>query len=152
MLKAHGYPVTAVSEPVEGVQLLAVVAIKANSCRADEVANAIWGSRAGASTPYIIVVEDDVDPFNLGEVVHAIISKCHPSRGIVKAEHCVGMALIPWLSRHEQKYLMGSRVYFDCTWPRDWPPDEVPKKCSFNNIYPKEIQQKALDKWHKYGY
>ena len=106
----------------------------------------------GASTPYIIVVEDDVDPFNLGEVVHAVISKCHPSRGIVKAEHCTGMALIPWLSRHEQKYLQGARAYFDCTWPRDWDPAEVPKKCSFNNIYPVEVQQKALDKWRKYGY
>jgi 4-hydroxy-3-polyprenylbenzoate decarboxylase len=152
LLRAHGYPVAAVAEPVEGVQMLAVVAIKADSCRADEVAHAIWGSRAGASTPYIIVVEDDVDPFDLGEVVHAIISKCHPSRGIVKADHCTGMALIPWLSRHEQKHLIGARAYFDCTWPRDWPSDEVPRKCSLKNIYPPEIQQKALDKWGKYGY
>ena len=152
LLKERGLPVTAVSEPVQGVQLLTVVAIKAAYARADEVAFAIWGSRAGPMTPYIIVVEDDVDPFSLDEVVHALITKCHPSRGIVKMDNCTGMALIPWLSRHEQKHLLGSRAYFDCTWPRDWDPAEVPKKCSFDNIYPVEIQQKALDKWHKYGY
>ncbi len=26
------------------------------------------------------------------------------------------------------------------------------KKCSFDNIYPPQLQQKALSKWHKHGY
>ncbi len=28
----------------------------------------------------------------------------------------------------------------------------APTKSSFENIYPQEIQQAALAKWHKYGY
>jgi len=152
LLRAQGLPVTSVSEPAEAAQLLAVVAVRAGSARADDIAHAIWGSRVGTSTPYIIIVEDDVDPFNMAQVLHALVSRCHPYTGIVKVEHATGMALLPWLSRHQQKYLLGARAYFDCTWPRDWDPAEVPKKSSFANIYPLEVQRKALARWRKYGY
>ncbi len=152
LLRARGLAVTSVAEPPEAAQSLAVVAVKEGSVRADDVAYTIWASRLGASTPYIIIVDDDVDPFNLGEVFHALVSKCHPYRGIVRLEHSRGIPLSPWLTRHEQKYLLGARAYFDCTWPPDWEPSEVPKRCSFEKIYPVEVQQRALAKWHKYGY
>ncbi len=152
VLKAQGVPVTGVYEFTETCTILVAVAIRAGLARADDVAHAIWASRVGVSTPWIIVVEDDVDPFNLPQVLHALVSKCHPYRGIVRLEHARGLALQPFLSRHEQKYLQGAKVYFDCTWPPDWDPADVPKRCSFDNIYPAEVQQMALDKWHKYGY
>jgi phenylphosphate carboxylase alpha subunit len=152
VLKAAGVPVTGVYEHTEGCTLLIVVAVRAGLARADDVAHAIWASRVAQSTPYIIVVEDDVDPFDLRQVLHAVVSKCHPWRGIVRLEHTRGQALIPWLSRYEQKYLLGSRVYFDCTWPPDWDPADVPVKCSFEKIYPVEVKQRALATWAKYGY
>ena len=52
--------------------------MRAGQARADDVAHAIWGSRLGVSTPYVIVVEDDVDPFDLGQVLHAIASNAIP--------------------------------------------------------------------------
>jgi hypothetical protein len=62
------------------------------------------------------------------------------------------IALIPWLNKHEQKYLIGARAYFDCTWPPDWEPEDIPGKCSFDAAYPDAIKKKALEKWAKYGY
>ncbi|MBW8036674.1 MAG: phenolic acid decarboxylase subunit C, partial [Planctomycetes bacterium] len=47
------------------------------------------------------IVEDDVDPFDIGQVLHAVVSKCHPHRGIVRLEHVTGFALLPWSSRYE---------------------------------------------------
>ena len=152
MLRALGIPVTGVFEFAEACTLLVVVAVRAGLARADEVAHAIWSSRLKANTPYLIIVEDDVDPFDLKQVIHAVVSKCHPYRGIVKMERTTGTALMPWLSRYEQKHLLGAKAYFDCTWPPDWDPSEVPQKCSFNNIYPLDVQQKALAKWRNYGY
>lgn len=152
ILRTLGVPVTGVYEFTETATLLVVVAVKAGLARADDVAHAIWASRLGIATPWIIVVEDDVDPFDLGQVLHAVVSKCHPWRGIVRLEHAHGQALLPWLSRHEQKYLLGARAYFDCTWPPDWDPADVPKRCSFDNVYPADVQQKVLAKWRKYGY
>jgi len=152
ILRTFGIPVTGACEFTEAATMLMVVAIKAGRARADDVAHAIWASRLGPATPWVIVVEDDVDPFDMGQVLHALASKCHPWRGIVRLEHARGQALIPWLSRHEQKYLLGSRAYFDCTWPPDWDPEDVPKRCSFDSIYPVEVQQKALDILRKYSY
>ena len=151
VLKSQGIPATGVYEFTEACTLLVVVAIRSGLARADDVAHAIWASRVGVSTPWVVVVEDDVDPFNLGQVLHALVSKCHPYRGITRLEHARGLALHPFLSRHEQRYLQGARAYFDCTWPPDWDPADVPQKCSFTNMYPVEIQRKALDKWRKVG-
>ncbi len=152
MLRALGIPATAAYEHTHGCTLLIVVAIRAGQARADDVAHAIWGSRLGVSTPYVVVVEDDVDPFDLGQVLHAIASKCHPYRGIVRLDRARGHALFPWLSRYEQKHLLGARVYFDCTWPSDWAPEDIPRKCSFESIYPSDVRQKALDVWQRHGF
>ncbi len=47
---------------------------------------------------------------------------------------------------------MGTKTYFDCTWPPDWDPEDIPARCSFNSVYPEDIQKKALEIWAKYGY
>lgn len=152
-LRAQGMPVTGVCSPVEGADMFTVVAVKVPYANvAGEIANIIWATRLGKSTPYIVVVDDDVDPFNLGEVVHAMMTKCHPYQGIVKIERAVGSTLNPWASRYEHDHLIGGRAYFDCTWPKTWAPEDTPKKSSLAVLYPPEIQQKALARWHRYGY
>lgn len=152
-LRGRGLPVTGVSVFPETCSLLAVVGIKAPySNVAAEIARVLWGSRLGREMPYIIVVDEDVDPFNMAQVFHALASKCHPYRGIVRLEHDVGSVYMPWADRTERQNLVGAKAYFDCTWPLGWDASEVPQKCSFEKIYPLEIQQKALAKWKKYGY
>lgn len=119
---------------------------------AAEIAHVIWGTQKGRSIPYIVVVDDDVNPFSLTEVFHALATKCHPNRGIIKLEHQVGTIYMPWADKHEKKYRVGAKTYFDCTWPKDWDPEDIPKRISFSECYSPEVQQKALGKWRKYGY
>ena len=153
LLKARGFPITGVSVFAETASMLTVVAVKAGHAdMVDDMAHMIWGSTIGRNLPWIIFVEEDVDPFNLADVMHALVSKCHPYRGIVRLNHTSGMALHPWLSRHEQKFMLGAKAYFDCTWPRDWQPSDIPIRCSFENIYPPDIKEKVLQIWSKYGY
>ena len=152
-LRARGLPVTGAYVIPEGASHAVIVAVKPRYYGiAGEIAHVVWGSRHGLITPCVIVVEDDVDPCNLGQVFHALMTKCHPLRGIVKLEHALAWPLIPWLSARERDYRIGARVYFDCTWPVDWEPSEVPKRMSFAEAYPKEVQQKALTRWRKYGH
>ena len=153
VLRARGLPVTDVSVPPETASMLTIVAVKAPYANvAGDIAHVIWGRSAGVAVSYLIVVDDDVDPHNLTQVLHALVSKCHPYRGVVKLEHATGLSYMPWANRHERKYRVGGKTYFDCTWPLDWEPSEVPRRVSFTDIYPPEVQQKALAKWHKYGY
>jgi len=43
-------------------------------------------------------------------------------------------------------------VLFDCTFPLNWPKSDVPIKVAFSTVYPKEIQEKVLANWKKYGF
>ena len=153
-LKRQGLPVVALNYPPECSYTLAIVAVKKLYAGvAGDVAHVIWGtSSAGSNTPYIIIVQDDVDPFNIAQAFHALATKCHPYKGIVRVEHSTTASLLPWLSRLEREYGLGSAAYFDCTWPLDWDPKDVPKRVSLAESYSSKIQRKALATWRKYGY
>ena len=153
VLRERGLPVTGVCVFPETCVLFTAVAVKAPYAGvAEDIACVIWSSRYGRYAPHLAIVDDDVDPFNLEQVIHALATRCHPYKGIHKMEHSPISALTPWASAYERKHRIGARVYYDCTWPLEWDPSEVPIKMSFATAYPSEIQQKALAKWHKYGY
>jgi len=94
----------------------------------------VWRTTAGRALPYLIIVEDDVDPFDIIQVLYALCTKCHPSRGIVIIEKSSIVSLLPFLDQHEQQYQTGTKVYFDCTWSRDWDLSNIPKNLFFSSI------------------
>jgi phenylphosphate carboxylase alpha subunit len=152
-LRGKGLPVTGAYLIPEGASHTLVVSTHVPYYGiAGEIAQVVWGARHGCITPVVIVVEDDVDPCNLQQVFHALMTKCHPVRGINKVEHALAWPLIPWLSSHERDFRMGARVYFDCTWPVDWKPSDIPKRMSFAEAYPEAVKKEALAKWRKAGY
>ena len=97
-------------------------------------------------------VDEDVDVFNMAEVLHAFATKCHPGRGIAY-ERYEGRAnsLTPFYSPEERSRLKGVSVVFDSTWPPEWPGEIIPIKASFKTIYSSEIQEKVVKNWQKYG-
>ncbi len=118
-----------------------------------EIGSTILGSELGRSIGYVMVVDPDVDIRNMDEVVHTLVTKCHPYRGIHKVEHAFGSVLAPFLSREERLGYKGAKAIFDCTWPIDWDPSiAVPPKASFASIYPKEVQEHVLKNWKNYGF
>jgi 4-hydroxy-3-polyprenylbenzoate decarboxylase len=65
----------------------------------------------------------------------------------------VSAPLIPFNSFEDRTYSRGAKVVYDCTWPLDWDKKvEIPQKAAFKTIYPKEIQEKVLKNWKKYGF
>ena len=102
----------------------------------------------------MVVVDDDVDVTNFGEVMHAFTTRCHPYRGIHTFKNTPTYPLlIPFLApEHRLKGTDGGYVLFDCTWPKEWPEDGIPLKASFDLLWPYDIQEKVLRKWNKYGY
>lgn len=152
-LRAKGLPVVDLYMYPECVAFLIVVSVKVKYAHeADRIAHTIWGGEA-AFLPYVIVVEDDVDPSNWAQVFHALCTKCHPWRGIRRVEYSVGHPLIPFQNLQERKNKMGAMVYFDCTWPTDWDPSiAVPPRASFDKIYPKNVQEHVLANWKNYGF
>jgi 4-hydroxy-3-polyprenylbenzoate decarboxylase len=148
-------PVRGVYCPPEAIDHVCIISanmIYSNFSR--QLSSAIFSERFGMQYDKVIVCDREVDPANASEVWQAIFHKMNPHRGVRKIEAAPGHALQSYLNPRERKEGTGSAVYFDTTWPLDWDPEtEVMKKCSFNTIYPKEVQEKVLARWMtEYGY
>lgn len=153
-----GIPVEGVYIPPECSAQLCVVATKTPYPRiANRIASAIWGHKNGSFIPRVIVVNDDVDPTDMSQVIHAFATKCHPRDGTVVMDKSPGCVVTPFIdsdslmAEMDERRLMasGCNVLYDCTWRLNR--KRVPVRSSFNDIYPADIKKKVLEKWKKYG-
>ena len=151
-LVESGIPVTGVYMPPEAAMNLVIVSVKITEPGIPEkIHNRVYAQ--GLADLKTIVVDDDVDVFNLEQVLHAFASKCHPARGIKVTEHAFIDTLTAYYSREERKALRGVRALFDCTWPAEWSRDtDVPPRISFDDTWPSEIKNKVLANWANYGF
>lgn len=152
-LRRHGVPVIDVYSPPHGVLHTVIISVKPGGTdTANKILDGLTLRRSDWSK--IVMVDDDVDVFDLGQVLHAFSVKCHPIRGIIVREVESGKAhnLTPCYSPEERRDLRGAITLFDCTWPPDWPIEtHIPLKNSFDTIYTEEIKRKVLENWEKYG-
>ncbi len=153
-LREHGIPVTDVYNPYQAANQLAVVGVRAFSSNMPTLVKNIVHSGLTGTLPHIVmVVDDDVDVFNLQEVLHAFATKCHPVEGVRPSDHDIGIPLWPFLSPEERQWGMGARLLLDCTWPRKWSRErDIPPRASFKEMYPKALQEKVLREWQSYGF
>lgn len=152
-LQKRGILVADVYFPSETVGFLLVVSIKRS--KQANMPVRVWNTvRSLGFTPdKIIVTDEDVDAFNMSEVLHAFATRCHPSRNINIQARDTPSALTPYLTPREREYFMGASVLFDCTWPADWSREhDIPPKINFEEEYSKEVKEKIINDWHKYGY
>ncbi len=149
----HKMPVTEVFVPPEGVTHIAVVGVSKGGSEVAKQVGAILTSRR-ADVNKIIVVDQDVDPFDYGQVTHALATKCHPKRGIFVNEIEAGKAnvITPCYSAEERRAYKGAIAIFDCTWPLEWPREDIPMKSSFEVMYPEWLKQKVLTSWEALGF
>jgi len=148
-----GIPIVEICVPAETSGHLCIVSTKTPyPYVANRIASCIWAHKAGFLIPRIMVVNDDIDPTNLEEVIHAFATKCHPIRGTTVMERAYTSHITGFLNAFERTKGFGANVVYDCTWPLDWKPEEIPPRASFDNIYPQEIKDKVLSKWKIYGF
>ena len=151
-LKRMGLPITDISLPLEGACHVVVVGVtKGGNDIAQQVRDAITSRRVPITK--LIVVDKDIDVFNFSEVLHAIGTRCHSARGIMIKEHPGrGNPLTPCYSTEERTHGLGATALLDCTYPLDWPENDLPVKSSFNTIYPESVRQKVMENWQRYGF
>jgi 4-hydroxy-3-polyprenylbenzoate decarboxylase len=149
----EGLPITGVYIPPESCHFLCVVATKTPYAGIPfRIASRIWSTKAGIFIPRVIVVDEDVDPSNMKEVIHALSVKCHPRRGTTIVDNAYNVQLAPFLPKADRHLGFGANILHDCTWPKEWKPEHIPQKTSFRTSYPKELQEKVLGLWEKYGF
>lgn len=153
MLKDQGIPITGVYMLPESTHHFVVVGVKPIYANiATQIGQLVFGSKLGPWFHMVMVVDDKTDIYNKDEIIHTLCTKCHPARGIRIEEHGVGTPLNPFASPEERTYGRAPKVILDCLFPPEWPTSMVPIKVSFDNVYPKEIQEKVIANWNRYGF
>ncbi|HLA27540.1 MAG TPA: UbiD family decarboxylase [Syntrophales bacterium] len=149
----EGIPVTGIFLPPQSSMHLCIVAVKtAHTNIATKVAMLIWGTKNGFVCPRVVVVDEDVDPTDLDQVLHAFSTKCHPIKGTTVIDHSNLSPLTGFLWPGDREFGLGANVVYDCTWPTQWKKEEVPIRTSFNDTYPEDIKKRVVEKWEKYGF
>ncbi len=151
-LQRHGVPVVNVYIPPEMGALVAVVSVKESGARiVSEITSVIHGRRA--SVPKIIIVNDDIDVFEMNDVLHALGTRLHPVNGVSANPDCEGWTLTPYLTPEERLQGKVSTGVYDCTWPSTWSKEsDIPVRLSFKDSFPDLLQKKVISNWKDYGF
>lgn len=153
VLQRRGLPVVDVYSPPHAVLHTAVISVSRGGAEVtQQILDALTLRRSDWNK--LFIVDNDIDIFDMGQVLHAFSVKCHPVRGVHVREIPAGKAhaLTPCYNAEERRAMKGGIVAFDCTWPPEWAREtEIPVRNSFNDIYDEEIKAKVLRNWHEYG-
>ncbi|MDP2661900.1 MAG: UbiD family decarboxylase, partial [Dehalococcoidia bacterium] len=153
-LRSKGLPVKMVALPPQCVDAMAVISTKTPyPYFAKKIAHAVWAHQMGLNLYWVVVVDEDVDATNMNEVLHALVTRCHPDHGVHKVPNAPIYPNLSTFTDPEDR-LAGRGAYclFDATWPKHWRPEDTPVKASFEVSWPKKVQEKVLNRWSKYGY
>ena len=150
-LEKHGIEVVDVYVPPESGVHMAIVSVrKGGGAVAQKIVEVLTARRALMSK--VIVVDDDVDVFNMAAVIHAFSTKCHPERGVhVTRYQGRANTLTPAYSMKERIARAGASVAFDSTWPPEWPVNETPIRATLDAMYSPDVQKKVLARWKALG-
>lgn len=153
LLRERGVPVVDVYIPAPAINFMVIVSIRrsSHSNMPTKVKNVIRSYKDFMEK--VVVVDEDVDIFNLAEVLHAFATRCHPARGVSIEERDTPSGLCPYLTSEEKQWGRGAGLLLDSTWPAHWSTTmDVPPRVSFNEVYPEEVKQKVLKNWKAYGF
>lgn len=145
----RGAPVVDVFTPPWLAGSVVAVATKVPyTAYSQSVAGVVRITEASKYVPYILVCDDDIDITNPVALFHALVTKCHPKRDTWIVKESRAAASAPYLTANERNLNKGAAAIFDCTWPTDWDRSiAVPPRVSFDQCYPKALQEKVMEEW-----
>lgn len=111
-----------------------------------KVMNAIWGTGQLMFSKCVVVVDDDINVSDLGEVLFRVTSNVDPERDFLFSE-----GPLDALDHSSDRFAFGSKVGIDATrknsihdqFKREWPKDLA---------FPEEIEKRVKQQWSDYGF
>jgi 4-hydroxy-3-polyprenylbenzoate decarboxylase len=99
------------------------------------------GSRVGRMSPTVFVLDDDIDPANLSDVLWALGTRIHPSG---RQEQWTG-TILPWYmcyTEEERHKAHGSVVLHDGLLPP--PEDDRVRTATFDSLFPADLRSRVI--------
>jgi 4-hydroxy-3-polyprenylbenzoate decarboxylase len=125
---------------------LVIVAIrKEYPGHAQKVMNAIWGTGQMMFTKCVLVVDADIDPHDMNEVLFRLTSNVDPRRDLLFTDGPLDV-----LDHASDRFAFGSKVGIDATrkntrfdnYQREWPRDLT---------FPQDVLDRVSARWKEYG-
>lgn len=128
-----------------------VAATNVHEGLATRITSAIWGSKFGGTlcmADWVVVVDDDIDPTNIQQVLWSMVTRCDPVRGVHIMPRRPGNPLVPKipLLDRTQRSMTTSAIMIDAQFPFDWrkcDPASVPEVCDWNS-WDQQARARAL--------
>ncbi|MEC0240113.1 UbiD family decarboxylase [Paenibacillus dokdonensis] len=114
---------------------------------AKRIGEVVFACRGGSYIPKVIVVNNDIDPSRIDQVVWALATRSHPDKVILFPDQPV-LPLVAYLDQNEKKKAMTTKVVYNCLSPDEWPKGYTPLQASFSG-YPEKLQKHVLDSFEK---
>lgn len=118
-------------------------------CR--RIGEVMFATKAGVVVPKVIVLNDDIDPNDLKELVWAFATRCHPLLGHAVFGHEPEDPLVAYLRINEKIAASTGKVVYNCLPPDEWG-EALPIRASFRHGYPAEIVDRVKRRWSEYGF
>ncbi|CAH0031873.1 unnamed protein product [Clonostachys rhizophaga] len=159
--KSNGLPIKEAFSPFESqvtwvalqVDTDKLRAMKTNAeafCR--QVGDLVFRGKPGSTIHRLLFVGDDIDVYDFKEVIWAFTTRCHPVMDEYSYEDVPGFPLIPYMSHGNGPANKGGKLVCDCLLPVEYTTGKNWEAADFKESFPSELQQKALDRWHSYGF
>jgi len=160
-LREAGLPVTTAWSPFETSNgwLAVTVTDEWRTIDTDErtfcrkVADVVYSNKVGDMIKTIIVLEDDIDPANLRELVWAIDGRNERGdRGQIRVGSKPGWPGTPYVNPDVTRYPDGwasERLVLNCLPPRGV---TRPPRAGYKHNYPEHVRRMIVDNWASYGF
>ena len=119
---------------------------------AQKIGEVLFSTKTGFGIPKVILVEDDFDFTDVGQVVWAFASRAHPHHGEIYFENLPQNNLPVFLDPNEKFSYHASKVIHNCLLADRYSDAERPVPADLKHGWPKDIQQRVLSNWKAYGY
>jgi len=135
------------SAPGGGAPFIVVSIKQRYHGHAQQAALAALACRAGNyHGRFVVVVDEDIDPSDMGEVIWAISTRCDPKTAMTIIDGCWSTPLDPVLppDKREASDFVNSRAIINACRPYSWK-DKFPPV----NAMSRELRERITEKWKK---
>ncbi|KAH6680082.1 UbiD decarboxylyase family [Plectosphaerella plurivora] len=160
VLQDNNLPVTRVFTPYETQVIWAVVQVDRAKLRAmktnakelcTKIGDLLFRNKCGMQVHRVLVVGDDIDPYNFEDVTWAFATRCRPTLDEYHFEDVAAYPLVPYMSHGPGTKLTGGKVVGNCLLPGEYEAEQNWVTCDFENGYPEDVKAKVLSRWEDFG-
>jgi len=119
---------------------------------AKKIGETLFPTKTGFGVPKVILVEDDFDFTDVGQVVWAFASRAHPHHGEIYFPGQAQNNLPVFLDPDEKFTYHATKVIHNCLLGDRFLGEDRPVAADLQHGWPVEIRDRVLQNWNKFGY